>query len=167
MYLDEKEEAKRPTFLLVLAIFSFIAIGFGILGSVFGFISGPASAEEVESLFADNMPMIDQLRDLGSDFWADQMLKAIQMVQYTNANFWLNQTIVLITYVVGLMGVIWMLQGMKRGFHAYIIYNLLALFGSFVSVPFGEYPTFILIFNSILSGLFIFLYSRNLSYINK
>lgn len=167
MEFKEHQEMKRPTLLLVLSILSFISIGFGFFGGIFSFLSGPVSVEDIDALIAENMPMIEQLRDLGSDYWANEMMKSFQMIRYTNANFWMNQAVNLLAYGVGFVGVFFMLKGFKKGFHAYIIYNLLLLLSPFASVPFGEVPSFLLISNAIIAGIFIFLYSRNLTYLNK
>jgi hypothetical protein len=160
-----EEKKKRPVFLVVLAVLSFITIGFSLISVLFGLISGPLSSDSIEAILAENMPLIDQMQELGAHYWADEMLKAIKIIEYTNANFWVNQIISLLTYVAGGLGVVFMLKGQKRGFHLYIIYNLLALFGVYASVPMQEVPSFVTVFNAIISVLFIFLYSRNIHFL--
>ena len=160
----QKEAPKRPTFLTVLAVLSFITIGLGLLGGLTGLLSGPLSQEEIDEIIAQNMKIVDQLNDMGSYYWSDALNKTMHMVQYTNNNFYVNQLITVLGYAVGLAGVILMLRGKKTGFHLYIIYNLLSLLVVYASVPVSEVPAFIIIFNAFFALLFIFMYSRNLHY---
>jgi len=159
-----QEAPQRPVFLLVLAILSLITIGLGLLGGLSGLAGGPLSGDEIETVIASNMKIVDQLNDMGSHYWAETLNKTIRMVEYTNNNFYVNQLINVIGYGIGLAGVILMMRGRRTGFHLYIIYNLISLLVVYVSVPVSEIPAFVIVFNACLSLLFIFMYSRNLHY---
>lgn len=166
--LDEIEQApKRPTFLLVLCILTLITTGFGILGGTYSLITGPMDADQVEMIVAQNNSSVTQLRELGSEYWANQIQKIGAMVQYTNANFWMNTLVSLLASGIGLFAVISMLKGKKLGFHSYIIYSLFSLSIPYFSVPMNEIPNSAMIFNGIISAIFVFMYSRNLHWMTK
>lgn len=156
-----------PTFLRVLSILTFIYIGFALLGVIVNLVSGPLPEEQVDAILQQYEMLIQQVNDLGSVYWEDQLRKTSNMIRYTNANHYLNVLVLIIGYIVGILGVIWMLQKRKLGFHLYIIYNLIILLSVYLSVPIGEVPSIVIISNAVIAGLFIFLYTRNLKWMDQ
>lgn len=162
-----QQAPKRPVFLTVLSILSFITIGFGILGSLLGFITGKLSPEQMEQIKVDSAKQIAMFQDQGMDEFSNTFEQLFSMQEYINANFYLHNLVNLAALILGLLGVIYMLKGLKKGFHMYIIYNICMVLIYYVSVPIKDVPTFIIIINLIFSGLFIFLYSRNMKWFTK
>ncbi len=156
------EQKKRPVFLTVLAILSFISIGFGLLGNVMGLIAGPMSATEMEQVTASSMKMIESMDQGGTNNFSDTFAMAFRMEYYKNLNFYPDKLITILGLALGLFGVINMMKGNKNGFHMYIIYNLISIATIYVSVPPSEVPGFFIVVNVLFSGLFVMLYSRNL-----
>lgn len=161
--LDQhQEQQKRPVFLTVLAVLSFITIGIGILSSLFSLIKGRLTVEELELLKSQYAEQVAALNEAGMHDFAALIEKLYVMQECINANFYVNAFATLLSLLIGLWGVIYMLKGLKKGFHLYIIYNLMSVLLVYISVPVSEVPSFITIVNLIFAGLFVFLYSRSL-----
>jgi hypothetical protein len=161
---NQNESIKRPTFLVVLSVFSLISISSGLLTSILGLISGPMEDYQVDEIIGQNMAGVTQLQEMGEIYWSDITLKILNLIKYTNANFYIDRLINLGAYAIGLNGVIFMLKGKKLGFHLYIVYNLIALISIYASAPASEIPSFYFILFGIISSVFIFMYSRNLKF---
>lgn len=163
--LNSYDQPKRPVFLTVLSVFSLIAIGFGILSSFLGLFAGPLSSEELEMTLASSAQSAEQLKSMGEADWAETIYKIMNLVVYTNANFYVDKLLNLVIYSIGLVGVVSMLRLRKIGFHFYIVYNILALFSIYASAPIDEVPTFYLGFFGVIAAIFVFMYSRMLRYL--
>lgn len=163
----ETSEQKMPTFLRVLSVLSFVYLGFAILGALVNLVSGPLPSDQVEAVLQEYEMLIQQVNDLGSVYWEDQLSKTSNMIRYTNDNHYMNILLLLMSYIFGVVGVIWMLQKRRLGFHFYIIYNLILLLSIYASVPMGEVPSVIIVWNAVISGFFILLYSRNLKWMDQ
>lgn len=161
---NPKESLKRPVFLVVLSVFSLISISSGLLSSIIGLISGPLQEYQIDEIISQNMSGVAQLNEMGEVYWSDVTLKILNLIKYTNSNFYMDRLINLGAYSLGLYGVIFMLKGKKLGFHLYIVFNLIALVSIYASAPASEIPSFYFILFGITSALFIFLYSRNLKF---
>lgn len=160
----QQERGSRPGFLTVLGILSFIAIGISLIMLVLQIIGGKDSEEELLDKKVQLAKSASEMKDLGMDSFAVFMEKSQAMIEQINDRFYLAISVSLITYVVGLLGVLKMWKGQKLGFHLYIVYCLLAIGGLYIYVSPGNVPSITIIINAILSGLFIFLYSRNLKW---
>lgn len=158
-------QPKRPVFLTVLGVLSLITIGFGILSSVLGLLSGPMSAADLEATLAGSAQSAQQLQEMGESEWAETIFKIMQLAVYTNANFYTDKLLNLGIYSLGFVGVVSMLKGRKLGFHLYIIYNILSLFSIYASAPIDQVPTFYLGLFGVIAAIFVFLYSRNLKWL--
>ena len=161
------EENKRPSSLLNLVVLSLITISIGLFFNLLALIAGPIPADEVQKIIDSNMVQVNQLYEMGQPYLADATAKILNMPSYTNANFYMDRMINISAYSIGLFAVLNMLRGVKLGFHMYIIYNLIALFGIYASVPVREIPGFYFGFFGVISLLFIFLYSKNLHWMTK
>jgi hypothetical protein len=157
-----EQEEKRPTFLLVLCILSFVSIGFGFLGNLSGLFSGPLPSDELEKIMASSLKMVTALQDSGNTDVSNLLEKAIRTQEYINLNFYQHTIITLLSLLVGFIGVFLMFNKSKKGFHYYILYNILSILLVYVSVPVSEVPTFMVMTNLFICALFVYLYSRNL-----
>jgi hypothetical protein len=164
---QQQQNLKRPVLLTVLAILSFITISFGLIGNFLNLFSGPLSAEEMDLVITNSKKILEPFSNTGMSDMTEIFDKTFQMQVYINSNFYMHTLFTLAGLATGFYGVRQMLQAKKIGFHYYIIYNLLSLVSIYVSVPTTEVPSFIIISNVIFSGLFIFLYSINLSWMQK
>lgn len=161
------EEKKRPTMLTVLAVLSFVYIGISIISNFFQLIRGPFNEDELYEMKVQSAKQITEMKTLGADWAVDILEKSQRMIEDLNSSFYLAISISIIVFIVGLFGVIMMLKQRKLGFHLYIVYNILAVGIVFTYVSPANVPAIATIFNVIIAGLFIFLYSRTLHWLTK
>lgn len=166
-YQEEQEEQKRPTLLTVLAVLSFISLGFSVLGNLFSWVSGPASEEAMYEQKVEFTKSKAQMLEAGADGFAKMFDQLYLMMEQTNQSFFLSQSLTTLMLGLGIVGVIFMLKGKRLGFHLYIIYSLLAVGGIFMYVSPANVPLLVTILGVVFSGIFIFLYSRNLRWMTK
>jgi len=160
--METSQPAKRPVFLTVLCILTFVTSGFSLIGLITSAVSGPASPDELEQSMAVAMQSVNQLRDMGADNAADLFEKVFHWTEYMNQSFYLMLLVNCITFALGLGGALLMWSGRKIGFHSYILYNILGTASIYFAVPASEVPTVIIILQVVFSLIFIFMYSRNL-----
>ena len=163
----EEEQKRRPGFLTTLCVLSFISIGIGILSGLVNLAAGPSTEDQMIDQRVEMTKSISQLKNTGMHSLADLMEKIQLMSEDINDNFYLAGSLNLIIVLAGLFGVIKMLKGYKMGFHVYILYCLLSIGSMYAYVAASHIPTMIIVVNLIISGLFIFLYSRNLKWMTK
>jgi len=162
-----EEQKPRPGFLTVLCVLSFISTGLGSISGLFSLISGPNSKEEMLDSKVQLTKSISDLKKMGMDSWVEMMEKIQAMAEDINNSFYLATFIAVVVALIGLFGVFKMFNGFKIGFHIYIIYSLLGIASLYIYVSPANIPTIVVAFNLIVSGLFIFMYSRNLHWMNK
>ena len=73
------EQKKRPKFLLVLCILTFISTGFEFLGSLLKLVSGPLNNDQMQSQLVSFQEEIDKMKEIGADSFVDSMQTSIRM----------------------------------------------------------------------------------------
>jgi hypothetical protein len=164
--IDNQPEDKRPVVLLVAAILSFISIGFTTLVIVFNLIGGPMNEDEILETRVSTAKSKTEMRNAGGSTYFINLFDQIQaMIEETNDNFYLSNSLNFMVNTLGFFGVFFMLKRRKFGFHLYIVYSLLALSVLYLYISPQNIPTISLVFGLIFSGLFVFLYSRALRWL--
>ncbi|AEA44695.1 hypothetical protein [Fluviicola taffensis] len=170
-YLDNNQEnlenKKRPVLLTVLCILSFIIIGIGLMGVLFSLLGGQPSDEEITATYNASLDVASGMRDRQIVWMAELIEQSADIAVYQQRRFWSTLLMNFVTFGTGFMGVLFMLKGKKLGFHLYIIYNLISVGGAYILLPSHMIPMSSVIMNLIFSGLFVFLYSRNLKWMTK
>ena len=161
-HLDMDETKKRPKYLTVLCILSFVSIGLALLTGLFNLVSGPSSVEELTEMQVLMTSSVNEMENLGADWLADMMKKGQKMAIEVNDNFYLASFVTITYLLLGLLGVLKMWKGEKRGFHLYISYCLLSVVSLYLYISPANISTFSVVVSLLLSGLFILMYSRNL-----
>jgi hypothetical protein len=159
-------QPKRPTFLLVLCILTFVNTGFSLITLFFGLFHGPVSEEEMVEQRVQLIRQADEMRSLNVPAMADFMDQVQRMAEAINAHFYANSLVSMANLLLGVIATVFMLKGRKIGFHSYIAYSLLSAIQVYFFVSPVDIPTLVVVFNLLLSAIFVFLYSRNLSWIN-
>jgi len=159
-----QEEQKRPVFLLVLCILTFINTGFSFLTGIFQLISGPISSEKLLDAKVEFAQQASQLKEVGMESFVGLIEKIEKITEASNKHHYLLYLTSIIIVLLGAYGAFLMLKGKKLGFHIYIIYCLLAAFQLYLFVSAQYIPTFLTITGLLFSILWIFLYSRNLKW---
>jgi len=163
----ENQAPKRPKGLTVLCVLSFITIGFSTIGLLTMLLGGKPSADQIESTVLQSQQMASGFREQGTVWLADFIEQAAELASHQQRNYWQTVGMNALTTIAGFIGVFWMLNGKRLGFHAYIIYNLLSVGGSFIITPAHMIQMPTVIMSLIFSGLFVFLYSKHLACISK
>jgi len=105
-----------------------------------------------------------QLKEVGMYSLSDMMAKIQAMAEQINENFYLATIIALISTGLGLFSIVKMWKGDRLGFHLYIVYSLISIAGLYLYVSPQNIPSVVIVFNLIVSGIFILMYSRNLKW---
>jgi hypothetical protein len=163
--LENTEHPKRPTFLKVLCILTFISTGLAAIGVLIQLMSGKMSPEQLEAFKVKNAEQIALFNEWGWDFLVELTEQSEPMMMDVQANFYLVVAIGAITTFLGLFGALQMWKGRKIGFHLYIVYNLISISSVYTYTSPANVPMESLIIGLIISGGFIFMYSRNLHWL--
>jgi hypothetical protein len=158
---------KRPVLLTVLCILSFISTGGTILLTLPSVIMGKPSPERIENSYNMTLQSADEFRDKQMTFVADFLEQSAEVVVYQQHHFWTVMSLTILTSIIGLTGAWMMFRGRKLGFHVYIIYCLTSVASIFLTAPSQMVSMTSVITGLVFSGLFIFLYSRNLKWLNQ
>ena len=159
---DAQTVSKRPVFLLVLVILSSINIGISALGALSGMLGYKPDKAMIKKEMLEFANMREQLEKGNAEdfiYIIDQMEGvALNMFKHFQA----YNSVQFLILVLGLAGVILMYQRRKLGFHFYIIYSLGLVVLPYLFNPITGIPTILTIVGIIYGGLWVFLYSRNL-----
>jgi hypothetical protein len=159
------QPTRKPTFLVVLVVLSFISIGLTLIQQFFALLSGPMSEEQMEVYQAEVYEAIAQLRDAGMDGMVTMMEKVLAMSVYANDEvYFLNNAMTLVAAIIGGVGVYMMFQLKKIGFHLYIIYSLSPVLILYTVFPIASIPTIVVVMSLFLGALFSILYGLNLKH---
>ena len=161
---------KRPKFLLVISILSFVNIGLSILTSLFGALAGDPSADELEAAklqFANSQEQLETLAQsekVDMSYWSEILTKLEVMSDNMYANFSMYNSLILLVSIFALVAVYLMFIGKKLGFHFYIGYCFLYVIQSYFFTAPNDVPTFVIVLNILYGGIWVYLYSRNLKW---
>jgi hypothetical protein len=164
--LKSNVRPKRPAFLTVLCILTFVNAGLSVITSLLSLLHGPISEEEMTEQRVQFLKSADEMRTMDMPAFAEMMEQIQRMSESANAHFYANTLISLVILCLGIFGAVFMLRGKKLGFHLYIGYSLLAVLQLYFFASPADIPTVAVVFGLLFSGLFVFLYSRNLHWIN-
>ncbi len=162
---QEYQPTAKPTFLVVLAVLSFISMGLNFLQYLFSFISGPMNQDAWEVYEATMYESVGQMNDLGWSGMAEMVEQVIQMSYMANFDYFvLNNLLQLIAVLIGGAGVFMMLRLKKIGFHLYVIYSLLPVVIMHLLFPTEVIATFVVVSTLVVSAIFCLLYALNLKH---
>lgn len=159
------EQNNRPQYLKVLCILTFIYTIFSLLVALLGFLQGPLSSAEVEKQNVEFAKQIVQLQEIDANYMVGVMHQVQLMVEDMNTNFYIAMISKLVWASLGAFAALQMWKGKKIGFHLYIIYCLLEVVQLYLITSPSNIPMIIVIYDLIVSGIFVLMYSRNLSWL--
>lgn len=162
---QEDRREKRPVFLTVLGILSFVNIGWSLISNLFSLFRGPMNEDEMELYKVQVTKSINEIKGTGGMEWFEDLMRStIDMVESTNAHHTMNVLSGMLILLIGLAGVVFMLKGRKIGFHVYIIYSFIASVQIYLFVAPSLLSNAIVIMGLLLSGIFVLLYGLNLKW---
>lgn len=162
--IENFNDNKQPKLLKVLSILSIIWIGFSILSTISRLIIGKLPKDVMIQQKLGVLKSVEQFKILGYDGIAADFQKSIPMNESINTSVFIYPFFTLIALIIGLVGVLFMKRKKKLGFHFYIIYSLLIVIQPYFFMSPQIIPNIFIFFNLLIAGLFVFLYSRNLSW---
>jgi len=157
--------SKRPVFLLVLVILSSINIGISSLGSIGAMLGGKPGKDMVKNAKLDFANMREQLDKAQADdfiYIIDQM-EGVTLKMFKH--FQAYNSVQFMVLALGLTGVILMYKRKKLGFHFYIIYSLGLVVLPYLFNPITGIPTILTVVGILYGAFWVFLYSRNLQWL--
>ena len=157
----EPYKPKRPNFLTVIAILSFITIGYTGLNVILSLVTGPPTEEAIDTMQTELTKSAVELRESGASGLANFMEQTAELAVYQQVNFWLYLGITAITAIAGFIGVLYMWKLRKIGFQFYIIYSLLSAGSMYIIAPVSAVPAFFVISSLVISGNFVAMYAAN------
>lgn len=161
----EDEKPKRPNFLVVLAVLSYVSIGIGTLATVYSLISGPSSQEQLEQEEAQLYESIQVMKETGMENLVEMFETSAQQALYINNEvFYSFNILTLLSLIIGFMGVYLMMKLKKVGFHLYVAYSLLPIIIIYALIPMELTIGATIITSVVLSALFCILYGLNLKH---
>jgi|GEM_PF-200032 len=159
----ENRVTKPPTFLIVLAVLSFLYMSSGLFASAGALFKGPVSQSEMEQIEVGLSNSVNEMNKMGQPGFAGMFETVIKKMHYTNDQVFYKQNLLaLLVALIGITGVVFMLKLRKMGFHIYIIYSLLTVGIMYLVYPINLILNLEIYVSLFFSALFIFLYSRNL-----
>ncbi len=161
------ESNKRPKGLTILLVLTFILTFSSLLASISSLISGKPSAEYIEEERVKTAETIAELKQNGLDSLVDVIQKMQTMTEEVYMNYTLSLVITIMVSLLGLAAILFMFQGFKKGFNLYIVYCLFSVISSYFYVSPVNIPTFLIVFNLLISGLFIYMYSKYLWWMKR
>lgn len=169
-FLDESVDRvpkKRPVFLTVLCILTFVSCGFGLLGSGFNLLVGG----QIQKQQLQNQRMMDRLQhnqDTPEIF--DSMMESSQKLQKWNT---FNQLMSLGNVVICFAGAMLMWRLRKPGYFIYVAGQILPLITLYMiysvtqDIPImGPMMLVVAIFSALFSIGFVVMYGLNLKHMH-
>lgn len=161
-------EKKRPTFLLVLCILTFVASGFGVLMGLLSF----TGFNDVESTLRSNSRMSSGTQTI---------FDSIDVVAMQKSQDWIN-IIGLLASILCLTGALIMFKMKKIGFGPYVLGHIASIYGAYLSMGLvkqmadampisqaGDMVSMIggasLVFSVIITIAFLIMYGLNLKHL--
>lgn len=161
----ENEQPKRPTFLVVLAVLSYITIGIGTVATIFALVAGPSSPEQMEQEEAQLYESVKVMEDAGMHDIVELFETSYNQAAYINNEvFYSFNILTLISLIIGFIGVYLMMKLKKVGFHLYVAYSLLPIIIMYALIPMELIIGATIITSVILSAIFCILYGLNLKH---
>lgn len=164
-FSEDDRPKKRPVFLLVLCILTFVSTGISFFAPLIMLIRGQRSQAAMDEETNILLKAADQMRESGLDAFAKYYEKTADMNIQLNQNVYGYAGLILVSILVGALGAVMMLKGKKLGFHLYIGYSLLVMVTPYFFASTEVIPMLNTIIGAIFSLLFIFMYSRNLNWL--
>jgi predicted small integral membrane protein len=147
--------AKRPQFLTVLCILTFIGAGLGLLGGFWNLIKAPTALEEIESI--QSMGTMPE-----GGMFADMMESAVLAAQ----NAYPLAITTIVSNLLCLLGAMFMWKQRKNGYYIYVAAQLMALIVPTALIGFGGAFSGFMVIGAIFPIAFIVMYGVNMKHMS-
>jgi len=158
------ELSKRPQGLMILLVLTFINTGSSIFFGLLTVLFFKPTAADLKKERLDMAKSIVELKEVGLDSLVDLLERLQAMTEVLNGYFYETNIVNIVIAMLGAASAYFMLKRNHLGFHGYIVYNLLASGSLYFFVSPSLIPSVILIFNLVVSLVFVLLYAKHLSW---
>ncbi|MBX3256913.1 MAG: hypothetical protein KF862_22440 [Chitinophagaceae bacterium] len=156
---------KRPTFLTVLCILTFIGSGFGIINGTSSYLTADAAAGVAQAAMEDAREKIENESSNPGAQIAEKMLAGASDM-FTPENIKKNASFSIVASVFTLIGAILMFGLKKTGYWSYILGTLIGIVAPFVVYGGGNLLTILTSSGIAFIGvLFVVLYGLNFKHL--
>lgn len=164
---DDLVVAKRPTFLTVLCIITFVVSGYHVIMAIIGLFTSnsfdPEQWQDISNQMADAMSGADS----GSQEMANQMMNALSsMMQAGIANALTLGIVAIIASGLSILGAYWMFKLKKIGYYAYIVAKVIGIIIPLIIFGVNILTIIMYGFIALIAVLFIVLYGVNRKYLH-
>jgi hypothetical protein len=148
-------KVQRPPTLVVLAILSWVSIGFKTIMTLIEFVGGPLTPDE---LLAEKAIMIEAMEPQSKVIGPELLKESIDMLEVSNEHFWAMNFISLGILVLGFFAVLKMYNLKRSGFYLYLLYLVgpIAVWTTFYNS--GFMSNIVIIYFAVFGLLFAILY---------
>ncbi|MCX7861577.1 MAG: hypothetical protein N2449_01115 [Bacteroidales bacterium] len=162
------ETKKRPVFLTVLGILSFIGVAWQIIGGIMTMGAGAVTSAVTSAgqSYAEGLSSMEGMENVeGMDQAMSSLNEAVDAANKLAQNATLLGIINIVAALICLLGVIWMWKLMKKGFYVYVIGELAAPVATIILVGFGL-GGMMATLGFIIPVIMIILYALNLKHMS-
>lgn len=161
----EEKQIRRPNFLMVICILTFIGSGWSVLSGLFSLFTAGAMNSSFHMEHYSSM-----MNELGSEdmpvFFNSMLTSSMETLRVRMEHARELTVISLVLSVISLLGAILMFQLKRLGFYFYTAAQILALFPLAYFAGFTFAVVLGIFFSGIVSLIFIVLYALNLRYMH-
>ena len=158
------EQKQFPRGLKIVAILSLVSVGFSLISDFFQFFKGKLTSEDLLDEKVKLLQVAKNFSGETADVMKESAKTLFQINTILNESFYSYHIVSTLILLIGLAGVVFMLKLNKVGFHLYIVYCLLSIINLYLFLP-AHFVSMNSLFIALgTSGLFIWLYSRNLKF---
>lgn len=154
-----KKVQKRPVGLIVLSILTIINAGLLFISNLTALFVNP----DINTLKKSNAPLIEQAeyyRKLGATDASNLLMKITRMNELFFQSYYSYHFAMTLIAFIGILGTLLMLRKYILGFHIYIVYSIMSVAHLYMFVNPKEIPTSYIIVISVISLIFIWIYSK-------
>jgi hypothetical protein len=162
------ETKKRPTFITVLGILSFIGVGWQIISGIItmGMGAVTSAVTSASNNLTEGLSNVDGANQVqGMDKAMSGLNDAVDAANKLVQNATVIGIINIVSALVCLLGVIWMWKLLKKGFYVYVIGEIAAPIVTLILVGFGI-GGFFAMMGFIVPIIMIILYGINLKHMS-
>jgi len=157
--IGQDDKSKRGKTLPVLCILSWVMIGLTVLGVSFSIIRGPYSEAE---MLEQKLAVMTSVNEDMPEFFNEMMLNSLTILERTNEQFYLMNSLNVISVLVGFFAVLFMYRLKRMGYWLYILYSAIPICISIYFFGDIKSTMTMLMYSSVFTLTFIILYGVQL-----
>lgn len=161
-----EEQKERPAFLIVLLVMT----GLNLLSKLYGIVTSFLSEREILTVDDLGEEYTNALEEISSQEGSEEVVEMIEtmaghFLYLGNEAYFGNLLVSLIAVLLGGFAVYSLYNLKKLGFHAYVLYAVISVFGVYFIMPSDIISTFFVTLTAIWSGIWVLLYAINFKHL--